>query len=245
MKWSTTLFGVVLCLCALAATRVQGQTVATDANPGEFPYVVNLNLLDKAYPVTALGLVVSGRYLLTWDKAYVQGDVSKMKIIDQLGVVRTPIKIEKIVSDNFAYVKFCKIFKGAKYPMTASLFNNLSSKVSASLIFFNGTSHVLKKVAAMAFDNVTCASNEGIDDATKIICMARDTTVGFCNMLTDSAVSPTYMWNSMLAINGQVQGANFNLRCGTNGGMIGVFLFKNIDYYRSDILNELPSVDIK
>ncbi|XP_065346617.1 uncharacterized protein LOC135943878 [Cloeon dipterum] len=231
----------------MAESGVKSQTVAMDASPGEFPYVVKLNLLDETYPKTVPGLVVSGRYLLTSNEANVNGNVSNMEIIDQLGVFRTPFKIQQIVSALFTYVKFCRIFRGTKFPMTASLFNDLSTNVSATVIFFNNTSPVPRKVAAIAYDSVTCDTAEKFGDTTKKICMKKDDTVGFCTIFTDSSSGPTttYQWYLMLAINGQVQGVNANIWCNANGDMGGHFLFDNINSYRSDIINAIPSVDIK
>ncbi|CAB3360415.1 Hypothetical predicted protein [Cloeon dipterum] len=234
MKWSTAIFGVVLCLCALEETGVQGQTVPTDASPGEFPYVVsdeklahleefvqmviltqvNLNLLHQPNPFTVPGLVVSDRYILTSNNAYANGNVSNMQIIDQMGVVRTPVKIKLIVSSKFTYVKFCNTFRGAKYPMTASVFNDLSTNASATLIWFNGTSPVLRKFAAIAYDSETCALIGTTGDTSKQICMKQDETPGLCKLFLDDPMFPTYNWHSMFAINnGQVQGVNNYFRC--------------------------------
>ncbi|CAB3360418.1 Hypothetical predicted protein [Cloeon dipterum] len=214
MKWSTAIFGVVLCLCALAATGVQGQTVPTDASPGEFPYVVNLNLFDENFSHTAPGLVVSDRYILTSKDANVRGNVSNMQIIDQMGVIRTPVKIEQIVSGTFTYVKFCETFEGAKYPMTASVFNDLSTNANATFIWFNGTSPVLRKFAAIAYDSETCALIGTTGDTSKQICMKQDETPGLCKLFLDDPMFPTYNWHSMFAINnGQVQGVNNYFRC--------------------------------
>ncbi|XP_065350686.1 uncharacterized protein LOC135946404 [Cloeon dipterum] len=248
MKWSTTLFGVVLCLCALAATRVQGQTNATDASPGEFPYVVsvahfeesvemvietqvNLNVTDKTYSTSVPGLVVSSRNL------------SNMQIIDQQGKVRAPIKIMGIYYNTFVYIKFCDNFRGTKFPLTASSFNDLSANVSATLIFFNGTSHVLKKVAATAFDSETCENLES--NGGYKLCMKKDDTPGLCKIFFDSASNPTYKWIPMLAIDGQVQGAFLSFSCADNGDMSDKWLFRNIDSYRQELIQTIPIVDIK
>ncbi|CAB3360417.1 Hypothetical predicted protein [Cloeon dipterum] len=246
MKWSTAIFGVVLCLCALEETGVQGQTVPTDASPGEFPYVVNLNLLHQPNPFTVPGLVVSDRYILTSNNAYANGNVSNMQIIDQMGVVRTPVKIKLIVSSKFTYVKFCNTFRGAKYPMTASVFNDLSTNASATLIWFNGTSPVLRKVAAIAHDSTTCDSLLMFNYASKKICMKQDDTPGICKLLIDDILNPTYNWHPVFAINnGQVQGVSIYRSCSSNGDMNGPFHFDNIHFYRNDIINAIPSVSIK
>ncbi|CAB3384536.1 Hypothetical predicted protein [Cloeon dipterum] len=191
----------VLLLCQLLVAVVWSQSVITDAGPDEFPYVVKIYLNFSSYLYTEVGVVVGKRYILA-SKDITGALPANVTVTDQSGKVRPVVRVKSIASNKFTYVKVCENFEGAKMPMTASSFNDLSADVNSTgfLLFFNASSHVLRKLPASAMKTASCTNAAG----GNYFCTYKDSSPGYCSFIMD----PTFLFVNVpvMAIGNQVQG---------------------------------------
>ncbi|CAB3384089.1 Hypothetical predicted protein [Cloeon dipterum] len=84
-------------------------------------------------------------------------------------------------------------------PLTGSSFNDLSADVNSTgfLIFFNASSHVLRKLPASAMKTASCAIAQG----GALICTYVDSTPQFCSFLTDA--TDTYYNEPLISFGSQ------------------------------------------
>ncbi|XP_065346625.1 uncharacterized protein LOC135943886 [Cloeon dipterum] len=236
------LSGLLLCQLLIVAVVWGQSAVITDANPNEFPYVVKVTDQGSFIPdnTEAAGFL-SKKYILA-SNSFSESLPSDVKVTDQSGKVRPVVRIESILGGSAVYLKVCEKFRGPTLPMTASSFNNLTADVNTTgvLLFYNASSHVLRKLPASAKSTASCPESSG----GAYICMYQDSTPGFCSFLKDA--TPTYYNLPIIAFGTQAQGAVYDYNCDSaTGGMDGMWLFLNLGYYYSYIIAAIPEVDIK
>ncbi|XP_065350155.1 uncharacterized protein LOC135946050 isoform X2 [Cloeon dipterum] len=232
---------LLCCPFLFIAVVEQGQAVVvTDADPSEYPYAVRFHLFQPGFPfdITYPGMVVSSKFvLLTFASAIVSS--YNFTITDQFGVARTPVKNGSIVSGRFTYFKVCNKFRGAKYPLRESDFNNLTTAIpDAQIIFYNATSTVLRKVTVPVMNKTACATATNSSSATMTdMCVDSSGFTDLCPVFynADSAS----FWYSLLAIGGQVQGYSLNFAC-----TVSYWEFGNLAVIRQNLTSEIPVVDI-
>ncbi|XP_065343524.1 uncharacterized protein LOC135941756 [Cloeon dipterum] len=231
----------VLLLWPLLLSVVWSQSVITDAGPNEFPYVVKINLKGMGFPKTEAAVVVSKRYILASGNTKTL-ELSNLDVTDQSGKVRPIARAEAFLSYKFAYLKVCEKFEGATMPMTASSFNDLSADVNSTgfLLFFNASSHVLRKLPASAMSTANCAKADG----GNYLCTYQDSTPGYCSFYTDD--TPSYTNTPLIAFGNQVQGRMYGPACDSKtGDMSGSWTFHNYAHHSQSIISNVPEVDIK
>ncbi|CAB3374707.1 Hypothetical predicted protein [Cloeon dipterum] len=241
-------FGFFLFCCPfflMFVEQSQAAVVVTDANPSEYPYVVKLYAIssDSTLEVTVPGMMVSSKFVLVSLSESVFSDFN-LTITDQSGVVRLPVSNGSIVNDQYTYFKVCNKFRGAKYPLRESDFNNLTTAIpNAQLLFFYVTSPVLRKVTVPVMNKTACADARGSSDPTNVnayMCMDNSGLTDFCPVFVNETQTYTSAWYPMLAIGGQVQGFPSIVE----GCNLPFWIADNIAVFRQNLTAEIPVVDI-
>ncbi|CAB3384537.1 Hypothetical predicted protein [Cloeon dipterum] len=231
----------VLLLCQLLVAVVWSQSVITDAGPDEFPYVVKIYRNGSNSVYTEAGVVVGKRYILA--SKFLNGSLpALLTVTDQSGKVRPVVRVQPIASSKFTYVKVCENFEGAKMPMTASSFNDLSADVNSTgfLLFFNASSHVLRKLPASAMKTASCTDAAG----GNYFCTYMDSSPGYCSFIMDRTF--LFVNAPVMAIGNQVQGYLYSPGCNfLTGDANGKWLFLSYGYNSQSIIADVPEVDIK
>ncbi|XP_065351330.1 uncharacterized protein LOC135946839 [Cloeon dipterum] len=158
------------------------------------------------------------------------------------GVVRTPVKNGTVLGSQFTYFKVCNKFRGAKYPLRESDFNNLTTAVpDAQLIFFDKTSSVLKKVTAPVMNKTACAAATN-PDAAKIagLCVDSSGLTDLCPVLFYDTEELAFTWIPMVAIGSQLQGIYLS----DSGCKTALWEFFDIAPFRQNLTSEIPEVEI-
>ncbi|XP_065350154.1 uncharacterized protein LOC135946050 isoform X1 [Cloeon dipterum] len=234
---------LLCCPFLFIAVVEQGQAVVvTDADPSEYPYAVRFHLFQPGFPfdITYPGMVVSSKFvLLTFASAIVSS--YNFTITDQFGVARTPVKNGSIVSGRFTYFKVCNKFRGAKYPLRESDFNNLTTAIpDAQIIFYNATSTVLRKVTVPVMNKTACATATNSSSATMTdMCVDSSGFTDLCPVFFLNGPDHSFGWNPVLAIGGQVQGLPFGFGCDQS-----YWKCTDIALFLQNLTSEIPVVDI-
>ncbi|XP_065343616.1 uncharacterized protein LOC135941808 [Cloeon dipterum] len=220
------------------------QMVISTLDPSRYPYIVRLRP-SVTSTFTGVGLIVSSRFILA-QKTFSFSNIpaTGIEITEQTGKIQFAAVKQSIVGDKYAYLKVCRKFNGATYPMTSSRFSSLASdNPNTTMLFFNTTSPVLQEVSPFTVMSASnCTTFAWAPSSGELICIYRNLTPGSCLFFTDDPRN--YYQAPVLVINGHPHGFLSGYSCSSDT-ITSTWYFYNFGYDRAALIQEIPEVTIQ